>query len=62
MEGKKTQETRHVGIDLGKRTYEVAIVGNRGKATLSNGKTTANGAFKAGKEDVEVIAQLALSA
>ena len=43
MKEKKTQETRHVGIDLGKRTYEVAIVGNRGKATLSNGKTTATG-------------------
>ena len=43
MEERKTQETRHVGIDLGKRTYEVAIVGSRGKVTLSNGKTTATG-------------------
>ena len=43
MKGKKTQETRYVGIDLGKRTYEVAIVGNRGKVTLSNGKTGVSG-------------------
>jgi transposase len=43
MEGKKTHSARYVGIDLGKRTYEVAIVGNRGKVTLSNGKTTAAG-------------------
>ena len=43
MKEKKTQETRHVGIDLGKRTYEVAIVGKGGKVTLSNGKTTALG-------------------
>jgi len=43
MKGKKTVETRFVGIDLGKRTYEVAIVGSKGKVTMSNGKTTAIG-------------------
>jgi predicted amino acid dehydrogenase len=43
MEGKKTQAARYVGIDLGKRTYEVAIVGKKGDVTLSNGKTTATG-------------------
>jgi transposase len=34
---------RFVGIDLGKRTYEVAIVGKRGGVKLSNGKTTVEG-------------------
>ena len=43
MEGKKTKAARYVGIDLGKRTYEVAIVGSRGKVTLSNGRTGAAG-------------------
>jgi len=43
MEGQKTQETRYVGIDLGKRTYEMAAVRHGGKATLSNGKTSAPG-------------------
>jgi transposase len=39
MKKKKKVETRYVGIDLGKRTYEVAIVGKGGKVTRSNGKT-----------------------
>jgi len=43
MEEKETAGTRFVGIDLGKRTYEVAIVGRKGKVALSNGKTTALG-------------------
>ena len=43
MEERKTQAARYVGIDLGKRTYEVAIVGKRGGVTLSNGKTSAPG-------------------
>ena len=34
---------RFVGIDLGKRTYTVAIVGKRGGVKLSNGKTTVEG-------------------
>jgi len=39
MEGKKKSGTRYVGIDLGKRTYQVAFVGKGGKVTMSNGKT-----------------------
>ena len=42
MEETKTQ-TRHVGIDLGKRTYETATVGKGGKVQRSNGKTTPSG-------------------
>jgi transposase len=42
MKEKKTV-TRFVGIDLGKRTYEVAIVGKGGKVTMSNGKTYVSG-------------------
>ena len=38
----KAKETRYVGIDLGKRTYEVAIV-EKGKVKMSNGKTCAAG-------------------
>ena len=45
MEGKKKSGTRFVGIDLGKRTYEVAFVGENGKVTMSNGKT-----FVAGRQ------------
>jgi len=43
MEGKKQ---RFVGIDIGKRTYEVAIVGANGKVTMSNGRTTVEGRQK----------------
>jgi transposase len=42
MEGKR----RYVGIDLGKRTYEMAIVDEKGKVTMSNGKTTVEGRQK----------------
>jgi len=38
MKERKTL-TRFVGIDLGKRTYEMAVVGKGGKVTMSNGKT-----------------------
>jgi len=38
MKEKKT-ETRYVGIDLGKRTYEMAIVDEKGKVKMSGGKT-----------------------
>ena len=38
MKERKTL-TRYVGIDLGKRTYEMAVVGKGGKVTKSNGKT-----------------------
>lgn len=43
MEEAKKAETRYVGIDLAKRTYQVAIAGKKGKAVLSNGKTCADG-------------------
>jgi len=46
MKERKT-ETRFVGIDLGKRTYEVAIVGKGGKVTMSNGRT-----FVAGRQSL----------
>jgi len=39
----KKTAARFVGIDLGKRTYEAAIVGKCGKVTKSNGKTTVAG-------------------
>jgi len=42
MEGKKKTVTRYVGIDLGKRTYELAIV-EKGKVKKSNGKTCVSG-------------------
>jgi len=42
-EEKKKTTARFVGIDLGKRTYEVAIVGNKGKVEKSNGRTTVAG-------------------
>jgi transposase len=34
---------RYVGLDLGKRTYTMAVVGKRGGTTMSNGTTTAAG-------------------
>ena len=43
MEAKQTEKARYVGIDLGKRTYEAAIVGNRGKVTRTNGQTSVMG-------------------
>jgi transposase len=39
----KEEKHRYVGIDLGKRTYTMAVVGKNGKVTMSNGKTTAEG-------------------
>jgi transposase len=47
MKEVKTGLTRYVGIDLGKRTYELAIVGKSGKVTKSNGKT-----FVAGRQSL----------
>jgi len=38
MKEKKT-ETRYVGIDLGKRTYEMAVVDEKGKVKVIGGKT-----------------------
>ena len=46
MEEKKETATRHVGIDLGKRTYELAIVGKGGKVEKSNGLTCVAGRQK----------------
>jgi transposase len=46
MEEEKKAVTRYVGIDLGKRTYEMAIVGEKGKVTMSNGRTTIEGRQK----------------
>ena len=45
MEEKKAV-ARYVGIDLGKRAYEVAFVGRGGKVTMSNGKTMVGGRQK----------------
>jgi len=42
----KKAETRHVGIDLGKRTYEMAIVSKGGKTAMSNGRTCVEGRLK----------------
>jgi len=42
----KKVETRFVGIDLGKRTYAMAIVGKGSKVTMSNGKTYVEGRQK----------------
>jgi transposase len=41
MEAEKQQ--RYVGIDLGKRTYEMAIVRANGKTEISNGRTSVEG-------------------
>jgi transposase len=46
MKEESKAATRHVGIDLGKRTYEVAIVGANGKVTMSNGRTNVEGRQK----------------
>jgi len=46
MERKRKAVTRYVGIDLGKRTYEVAIVGKGGKVEKSNGLTCVAGRQK----------------
>jgi transposase len=46
VEEKKTERRRFVGIDLGKRSYEVAIVGANGKVKVSNGRTTVEGRQK----------------
>jgi transposase len=43
MEGKERTKARYVGIDLGKRTYVVAIAGRNGKVVMSNGRTTVEG-------------------
>jgi len=42
MKEKKKAVTRYVGIDLGKRTYQIAIV-ERGRVQKSNGRTCVSG-------------------
>jgi hypothetical protein len=37
---------RFVGLDVGKRTYEAAVIGAGGKVTRGNGKTTLEGRVK----------------
>jgi transposase len=39
----KAEKRRYVGIDLGKRTYAVAVIGKTGKVTHSNGRTSLEG-------------------
>jgi transposase len=39
----KAQKRRYVGIDLGKRTYAIAVIGKTGKVTQSNGRTSIEG-------------------
>jgi len=46
MKEEKKTKTRFVGIDLGKKTYTVAIVGKGGKVTKSNGATFVEGRQK----------------
>jgi len=42
----KEEKRRYVGIDLGKRTYQMAIVVKDGKVTMRNGRTTVEGRQK----------------
>jgi transposase len=46
MKEESKAAARYVGIDLGKRTYEMAIVWSNGKVTMSNGRTTVEGRQK----------------
>ncbi|MDR1253065.1 MAG: hypothetical protein LBK62_13025 [Treponema sp.] len=39
----KSGERRYVGIDLGKRTYTMAVIGKSGKVSHSNGRTDGGG-------------------
>jgi transposase len=55
------KETRYVGIDLGKRTYEMAIVGKGGKVTMNNGKTYTEGRQKLYKK-LQLTDKVALEA
>jgi len=59
----KEEKKRYVGIDLGKRTYQMAIVGKNGKVTMSNGRTTIEGRQKLYKKltSVDKVAMEACS-
>jgi hypothetical protein len=37
------EKRRHVGIDLGKKEYTMAIIGKKGKVTTHRGKTSIEG-------------------
>ncbi|MDR1306692.1 MAG: transposase, partial [Treponema sp.] len=39
----KSGTRRYMGIDLGKRTYTMAVIGKTGKVSLSNGRTDSEG-------------------
>ncbi|MDR2740499.1 MAG: IS110 family transposase [Treponema sp.] len=39
----KSEKRRYVGIDLGKRTYTMAVIGKTGKVNHSNGRTDSEG-------------------
>ncbi|MDR0642090.1 MAG: IS110 family transposase [Treponema sp.] len=39
----KSEKRRYVGIDLGKRTYTMAVIGKAGKVSHSNGRTDSEG-------------------
>jgi hypothetical protein len=39
----KREKRRYVGIDLGKRTYAMAVIGKSGKVSHSNGRTNSEG-------------------
>jgi transposase len=39
----KSEKRRYVGIDLGKRTYTMAVIGKTGKVVHSNGRTDSEG-------------------
>jgi len=39
----KREKRRYVGIDLGKRTYAIAVIGKSGKVSHSNGRTSSEG-------------------
>ncbi|MHC6203663.1 hypothetical protein ACYULU_10775 [Breznakiellaceae bacterium SP9] len=39
------EKRQYGGIDLGKRTYELAIIGKKGKVSLSNGTTGIEGRY-----------------
>jgi transposase len=43
MEERTAAKRRHIGIDVGKRTYAMAVIGTSGGVKHSNGKTSAEG-------------------
>jgi hypothetical protein len=39
----KEEQRRYVGLDIGKRTYAMAVIGKNGKVSHSNGRTNSEG-------------------